>query len=55
MNQVARMQIFGSKFGSGYFLSMKVRAVQSSSTGGTRHKSKDAVHTNYNMNTVFIF
>ena len=55
MNQVAQMQIFGSKFGSGYFLSMKVRAVQSSSTGGTRHKSKDAIHTDYNMNTVFIF
>ena len=55
MNQVARMQIFGSKFCSGYFLRMKDRASQSSSTGGTRHKSKDAVHTDYNMNIVFIF
>lgn len=55
MNQVTLMPTFGSKFCSWYFLSMKVKSIWSSSAGGTRHKSRGAIHTDYNMDSIFIF
>ena len=55
MNQVTRMPTFGSKFCIWYFLSMKVKAIWSSSAGSTRHKSRGAIQTDYNIDIIFIF